>query len=208
MTALDKPTRRVAIALALAAGAALTLSACGSGQISQTASQVAAINGNFANVGQLALRNVHVVYPNSEEYSIEPGGNAVLAFTVINNSEETADKLTRISTDFAKSVSIGDAVGGLEIAPQTALAAGTPAQDAEESSEAGSRTSENADSPSDLALVVLNDLREGVRPGLTFPVTFSFQKAGNVTVSVPVDAGHETERHVSEKSASSAAHGH
>ena len=51
MTALNKPTRRVATAVALAAGAAIALSACSAGQITQTASQVAAVNGNSANVG-------------------------------------------------------------------------------------------------------------------------------------------------------------
>ncbi|MFZ2173088.1 MAG: hypothetical protein WAW17_03480 [Rhodococcus sp. (in: high G+C Gram-positive bacteria)] len=200
MTAFDKSTRRVATAVALAAGAALTLSACGSGQITQTSSQVAAVNGNTADLGDLALRNVHVVYPNSEEYSIEPGGNAVLAFTVINDSEATPDKLTKISTDFAKSVKIGESAGGLEIKPQTSLTAGTPEQDAAATGEAREEKDKPADAPTDVALVVLNDLEEGVRPGLTFPVTFTFAKAGDVTVQVPVDAGHETERHVSDKS--------
>ncbi len=54
MTALKAPTRRVVTALALAAGATLTLSACGAGQISQTAIQVAAINGNNAEVGSIS----------------------------------------------------------------------------------------------------------------------------------------------------------
>lgn len=64
-----------------------------------------------------------------------------------------------------------------------------------------------AEVPSDVVLVTLDDLKEGVRPGLTFPVTFTFEKAGEVTVSVPVDAGHETERHVSDKSAGTQAEG-
>ncbi len=74
MTAIRKPTRRVATAIALAAGAAIALSACGSGQVSQTAVQQAAVNGNSADLGEIALRNVHIAYPpSSEEYSIEPG---------------------------------------------------------------------------------------------------------------------------------------
>ena len=87
MTAIDAATplgrhRRVATTLALLAGGALALTACGSGQISQTATQVAAVNGNSADVGDIQLRNVHVVYPNSQEYSIEPGGTVELGFTV------------------------------------------------------------------------------------------------------------------------------
>jgi len=183
------------------------LSACSAGQITQTSSQVAAVNGNSANVESIALRNVHVVYPNSAEYSLEPGGNAVLAFTAINNNEDTPDKLTKISTDYAQSVTLGDKTGGLEIAPQTALVADLPGEDAAESAEAAGQSAGDADAPTDVVLVTLNNLKEGVRPGLTFPVTFEFEKAGNVTVSVPVDAGHETERHVSDTSPGTEAEG-
>ncbi|MFE7415614.1 hypothetical protein [Rhodococcus sp. NPDC057529] len=207
MTALDKSTRRVATAVALAAGAALVLSACSAGQITQTSSQVAAVNGNSAEAGSIALRNVHVVYPDSAEYSLEPGSNAVLAFTAINNNEDTPDKLTRISTDFAQSVTLGEKSGGLEIPPQSALVAGLPLGDAEAGADAAAETDETADAPTDVVLVTLNSLKEGVRPGLTFPVTFAFEKAGDITVSVPVDAGHETERHVSDKSPGTEAEG-
>lgn len=208
MTALDKSTRRVATAVALVAGGALTLSACGAGQISQTATQVAAVNGNTAELGPLALRNVHVVFPNSEEYSLEPGGDAVLAFTAINDSENTPEKLTGITTDFAGSVSIAGEAGTADIAPQTSLGAGTSTEDASGQAEADAQNPGNADAPSDLVLVVLEDLKEGVRPGLTIPVTFSFANAGDVTVSVPVDAGHQLERDVSDKSPVEAEGGH
>lgn len=79
MTALNTSTRRVATAVALAAGATLALSACGAGQITQTSDQVAAINGTSTDAGTIALRNVHIIYPDSEEYSIEPGGTACWA---------------------------------------------------------------------------------------------------------------------------------
>ncbi|WP_430330740.1 hypothetical protein [Rhodococcus sp. ACT016] len=191
MTALNaSPTRRVATAVALAAGATLVLSACGAGQISQTATQAAAVNGNQATSGNIALRNVHVVYPNSEDYSIEPGGSAQLAFTAVNLSEHQTDRLTGIKSDYAGSVTIDDKAGTREIKPQAALGAGNPDVSVPE------------EAPETLSLidVTLDDIREGVRPGLTFPVTFTFQNAGDVVVQVPVDAGHEAERHESEKS--------
>ncbi|MCA1008519.1 hypothetical protein LCL87_22655 [Rhodococcus hoagii] len=191
MTALTaSPTRRVMAAVALAAGATLLLSACGAGQISQTATQVAAINGNQATSGDIALRNVHVVYPNSEEYSIEPGGDAQLAFSAVNLSESKTDRLKDIKTDFAGSVKIDEKDGTLEIKPQSALGAGNPDVSVPEQA------------PEHLSLidVTLVDIREGVRPGLTFPVIFTFEKAGDIVVQVPVDAGPTTERHESEKS--------
>lgn len=212
MTAFDNSTRRVATAVAIAAGAAFALSGCSAGQVTQTSSQVAAVNGNSADLGAIDLRNVHVQYPNSEEYSIEPGGNAVLAFTAINNSLDTPDKLTGITTEFAGTVVIAGEAGGRVIAPATSLSAGAPADAADPDhaaeAEAEKQTDENADAPSDLVLVVMQDLEEGVRPGLTVPVTFTFEKAGAVTVAVPVDAGHETERHVSEQSPVEGTGGH
>ncbi|AVP70851.1 hypothetical protein GS894_01585 [Rhodococcus hoagii] len=191
MTALTaSPTRRVMAAVALAAGATLMLSACGAGQISQTATQVAAINGNQATSGDIALRNVHVVYPNSEEFSIEPGGDAELAFTAVNLSESKSDRLKSIKTDYAGSVKIDEKDGTLEIKPQFALGAGNP--DVSVPEEAPEHVS--------LIDVTLQDIREGVRPGLTFPVIFTFENAGDIVVQVPVDAGPKTERHESEKS--------
>jgi len=60
----------------LAAGVALGAGACGSGQISQTANQVAAVDGGSARTQDLSVSNVHVVKPDAE------GAEAKLAFTV------------------------------------------------------------------------------------------------------------------------------
>lgn len=203
MTAIRKPTRRVATAIALAAGAAIALSACSSGQVSQTAIQQAAVNGNGAEIGDIALRNVHIAYPSSQEYSIEPGGTAVLAFTIVNDSLETTDKLVSITTDYAARVVAGEEFAGLTLKPQTSLQAGELPADASAEAEAEKQAAnkdENDDAPDALLLVVLEDIKAGVRPGLTIPMTFKFEKAGSVTVQVPVDAGPQLERNVSEKS--------
>nr|WP_068022384.1 hypothetical protein [Nocardia mexicana] len=92
------PRSAVAVA-ALAAGAALALSGCGAGQISQTASQVAAVNGNSADVGQVALRDVRILLPQSEQYTNAKGGKAVLAFSAVNAGESKSDELTSITSD-------------------------------------------------------------------------------------------------------------
>ena len=203
MTAPNAPTRRVATALALAAGAVLTLSACGAGQISQTATQVAAINGNSGDVGQIALRNVHVIYPNSEEYSLEPGGKAALGFSIVNLDPYTEDTLTGISTDFAAAATGAEDV---TIPPGRSVVAGLPPAQAAEAEElvidespkpAGDEEEPDTSVP---VAVELTGLKEGVRPGLTIPVTFTFAKAGDVTIRVPVDAGPMLERDKSDKS--------
>ncbi|CCQ14821.1 putative uncharacterized protein [Rhodococcus sp. AW25M09] len=190
MTAIDTATplgrhRRTATALALLAGGAFALTACGAGQISQTATQVAAVNGSSADVGDIQLRNVHVVYPNSQEYSIEPGGTVELGFTAINSSPADADELTDISSPEAQVTIVDEAESGsTEIAPLTALGAGSPAD----------TQLDDPLLPIQLIKVEMADISENVRPGLTLPVTFEFAKAGEVVVNVPVDAGHELER--------------
>lgn len=186
----NRKTRRLASAVAIAAGGVLTLSACGAGQISQTADQVAAVNGNFADAGSISLRNVHVVYPQTEEYSIEPGGKVELGFLAVNNSPDTADTLTGISTTAASSIAVGEEPGGTEIAPLTALGAGTPIDN----------QVDDPGIPLQFILVELNGIGEEVRPGLTVPITFTFEKAGDVEVNVPIDAGHVLPRDVSDKS--------
>ncbi|TQF75075.1 copper chaperone PCu(A)C [Rhodococcus spelaei] len=198
MTALNASTRRVATAVALAAAAAISLSACSAGQITQTATQVAAVNGNYANQGDVSLRNVHIVFPQSEEYSLEPGGTAALAFTAVNNDEHRSERLGRITTDYAKSVTIAGEAGGRVIEPQTSLGAGVRA----------ATVLDNPEDPTQLVLVTLDGIKEGVRPGLTVPITFTFERAGDITVQVPVDAGPTTERHESAASGSAGSESH
>ncbi|MBS9374089.1 hypothetical protein [Rhodococcus sp. B50] len=203
MTALKAPTRRVVTALALAAGAALTMSACSAGQITQTSTQVAAINGSNVDAGSLALRNVHVIYPDSEEYSIEPGGTALLGFTIVNLDPYVGDNLTGISTDFAASVT-GTPI---EVPPQSSVVAGVSEANAAlvEEVDESPRPNSTEETPSPAPAAVVNNvelvnLSEGVRPGLTIPVTFTFAEAGDVTLSVPIDAGPELPRDESELS--------
>lgn len=135
MTALKAVTapkgarRRMVTVAALAAGAAIALSGCGAGQISQTAQQVAAVNGNHADVGRIALRNVHIVYPGEgTAYNNAKGGKALIALSIINNGESVPDELTSITTDLG-TVKITPASGKsvVELAPQqTVVAANQP----------------------------------------------------------------------------------
>ncbi|MFD5868810.1 hypothetical protein ACFWGD_09400 [Corynebacterium sp. NPDC060344] len=77
---LKSVVRRGAIAT-VAAASAVALAACGAGQISQTANQVAAVDGaqneQEAEVGGVAIRDAHIV--------VDPdSGDAALKFTVSN----------------------------------------------------------------------------------------------------------------------------
>ncbi|MFR9752829.1 hypothetical protein ACL02S_17590 [Nocardia sp. 004] len=216
MTAPKGARRRMVPVAALAAGAVLALSGCGAGQISQTASQVAAVNGNRADVGSIALRNVHIVYPaEGTEYTNAKGGKAVIALSFINNSEYGSDELVGVTTDLGP-VEITPATGEstVELGPQQIVvaqslpgehdadSATTDSQDADhQDSEAGETTAD--DPESNPVLIEITDLSEDITPGLTYDISFDFEKNGTVQLSVPVDAGIHTERHESDLSRSS-----
>ncbi|MEU6187058.1 hypothetical protein [Nocardia sp. NPDC047038] len=229
MTAPKGARRRMVTVAALAAGAAIALSGCGAGQIAQTAEQVAAVNGNHADVGRIALRNVHIVYPSEgTAYNNAKGGKALIALSIINNGESVPDELTSITTDLG-TVKITPASGKsvVELAPQqTVVAASQPVKreaastttSAAPTTSAGAPTSaprsaaptttaESHGSPAaaedpeaNPILIEITGLTKDIAPGLTYNVSFNFKQNGTVQVQVPVDAGQHTERHESDKS--------
>nr|WP_067531445.1 hypothetical protein [Nocardia crassostreae] len=199
--------RRAVTVAAFAAGAVLALSGCGAGQISQTATQVAAVNGNEANVGQIALRDVRILLPQSEQYTNAKGGSAVLAFSAVNLGEFKSDELVSITSDLG-AVKIG---GKIELGPQKTVVANLPAGagaaeaagdhgDSHDATTPAAPAESKTDPDATPVLIEITGLTKDVTPGLTYPVTFNFKENGTVVVNVPVDAGHELERVVDEKS--------
>lgn len=225
VTALKKARRRMVPVAALAAGAAIALTGCSSGQISQTADQVAAINGNHADIGKVALRNVHIVFPaQGTEYNNTKGGKAIIALSIINNSPSVPDELTSLTTDLG-TVKITPAAGKstVELSPQQTVVAATkpvkaatPAGDAHAApTSSAAPTSAKPDAHSadhaDVAeatvdpearpiLIEITGLTKDITPGLTYNVAFNFKQNGTVQVQVPVDAGAATARQESDKS--------
>ncbi|MFF0541826.1 hypothetical protein ACWEVD_30215 [Nocardia thailandica] len=217
MTALKAVTapsarRRMVTVAALAAAGAVALSGCGAGQHTQTSSQVAAINGNNADIGQIALRDVQIVLPpaGSADYALTKGGKAVIALSIINDGEIVTDELTSVTTDLGQ-VKI-TAPGGdpaFKIAPQQTVVAGKPATSA-----ATGGTDDHHGTPAPSAApdkpatdpeakpgsIEIQGLVKDIVPGLTYTVTFNFKDAGTIQVQVPVDAGPDTVRVVNEKS--------
>ncbi len=111
--------RRSAV-LTVAALSAITLTACSAGQITQTDTQVAAVNGAEINTSAegLVLRDATVI--------VDENNKASLKFTVLNNDPKTkAHKLLSVLVD-GKSVDVPEdltvAAGGtLVVAPKSAL---------------------------------------------------------------------------------------
>ncbi len=150
--------RHLIFPVAVAMAAALTMSGCAAGQISQTADQVAAIDGANATVGDLGVRNAQFATPAGQAW--KAGTDVPLLFWVTNDGLSN-DTLTQVSTPAAASVVIsGEAV----VPGSTHLEFGTDSK----------------------VTVTLKGLAADLPYGISVPVTFVFAKAGQLTTNVPV----------------------
>lgn len=184
--------RRSSVLAALATcgvAASVVLSGCSAGQVSQTATQEPAVNGTSGNIGNIALRNVHLRAEQTTDY-VQPGTEVELLFVAANNSPDVADKLVSITSD------IGEVTltGGGDLPVNGSLLVGAPD---------GQISALQSVEPTDAAEARV-DLSKPISNGLTYDFTFTFEKAGQTTVPVPISAG-ETPRR--EEAGSSAGHG-
>lgn len=121
-----KSARLGLVPAALGVGAALVLAGCGAGQITQTDTQVAAVNGAEGRVGSIAVRGVEFVYPASGENHYPVGSDAPLLLTIAN--EGTAgDELVSVTSPVAGNVRIeGSTEGSITIPAGHAIVAKAP----------------------------------------------------------------------------------
>lgn len=164
------------LAAAFAIGGALV--GCSSGQVSQMTTQEPAVNGTSANLGAIALRNVHLRAEQVTDF-VRPGTEVELIFQASNSSPDEADKLESITSDVGTVTLTGDttlpASGVLTVgAPDGQI---TPLESIE--------AAEAAEAAVELTKPITN--------GLTYDFTFKFEKAGEAKVRVPISAG-ETPR--------------
>lgn len=186
MSDLRNSARRLSSATAIAAiglAVAFGSTACSAGQVSQTANQLAAVNGSAATVGSMAVRDVHIIYPADEADAVfGNGGPFEIAFLIANESDVDTDRLVSISAPEGTVTIEGDT----EIAPNQALKAGAPAA----LYAPGHTTVVNGvEIPDKRITVTLDGTGETVAPGLTTELVFEFEKAGEVTLHSPVDVG-------------------
>jgi copper(I)-binding protein len=169
--------RRTSWVAALAAGGligAVALAGCGTGQLSQTSSQESAVDGNHAVINNVALRNVRIQALQQGDF-LRPGATVDLVLVVINQSPDVTDKLVGISTDIGKVTVTGDPTlpaGGT-------LFVGNPNGQNRKAVDAV----EAADSVK--ATVALD---KQITNGPNYNFTFTFEKAGSVSLAVPISA--------------------
>lgn len=89
--------RRGVAAVALGAGAALALSACGAGQITQTDTQMSAVTGSVAHSknGDITLNDVQLVLASQD--ALKAGNPLHLTFTAANANADHAYDLEKIT---------------------------------------------------------------------------------------------------------------
>jgi copper(I)-binding protein len=152
----------------------VALAGCSAGQVSQTANQHSAVDGNQAVVKDIALRNVRIQARQNSDF-LRPGTTVDLVAVVINQSQDQPDKLVGVSSDIGKVTVTGNAT----LPPGGTLFVGTPkgqnpkALDAVEAAEAVKAT---------VALV------KPITNGPNYNFTFDFEKAGRVSLPVPISA--------------------
>jgi copper(I)-binding protein len=157
------PTVRLRRGLA-GAVAALTIGAsvltgCAAGQISQTADQIANVDGAQGTVGPIGVRQALLATPEGANYA--KGSQAPLTLWISNDSQDP-DTLTGISTD-AGTVKI---TGTATVGPRSLLQIG--GDDA-------------------AVTAMLTGLTRELNYGISVPMTFSFAKAGQLSLNVPIE---------------------
>ena len=169
---MNRSSIRLLVAIAGAA-AAVTLAGCGTGQLSQTADQAPAVDGTQATQGNIALRDIRIRAEQAKDY-IQPGQKVELVFTATDQSPKAqdGDELVDITTDVGKVTLSGEKTlpaGGV-------LLVGTPAAEL--------RQSRNDVSAATAAVA----LSEPITNGVNYKFTFTFAKAGSITVEVPISS--------------------
>ena len=164
---------------ACGAAAAVVLSGCSAGQVSQTATQEPAVNGTSVNVGPIALRNIHLRATQTTDY-IQPGREVELLFQASNNSPDVNDKLVSITSEYGEVSLTGDT----SVPANGVLVVGSPD---------GQITPLESVQPAEAAEAMVT-LTERITNGLTYDFTFTFEQAGENTVAVPISAGESARR--------------
>lgn len=169
---------------ACALAAAVVLSGCGVGQVSQTSVIEPAVNGTRATLKNITLRNVHLRAPQVGDY-LQPGRNIELLLLATNESPVTSDKLLGITSDIGTVTLTGDG----SIPANGVLVVGTPD---------GQATPLDKVEAADAAKATVA-LAKPITNGLTYDFTFTFEKAGQARVPVPISAGEAPRRDSSAK---------
>jgi copper(I)-binding protein len=172
----SRSSRRSAKLAVLASGALIgvaAISGCSAGQIAQTAMEKPAVDGNQATVNNVALRDVHISARQTGDY-LRPGATVDLALVAVNESPDITDRLVGITTDIGKVTVTGDAT--LPASGVLFVGQNGQTQKSDKVVESGNTVK---------ATIALT---KPITNGPNYDVTFNFDKAGPISVPVPISA--------------------
>lgn len=152
--------------------ASVALTGCGAGQVTQTSTQQAAVNGASGDVGDgIALRDVWIPFPPGGKAEYPVGSKVPVLATVVNDGR-SPDELLSVTSPVAGQVVVA---GDTRVPPGRNVVS----------------TSDRTDPRSPLisgTMQIVLTTTQPVRTGLDVPVTFRFREAGEVTLPVPMAA--------------------
>jgi hypothetical protein len=177
--------RRVLTALGVGLAVVGATAGCAAGQIAQTAQQVAAVDGAEGHVGPIALRTVKLQYPQGGRY--REGQSARLNLVMANQSDQD-DTLVAVRTDAAGNVTFspGSSLSDGASGSPSASATGSPSPSGGGTTSIPVGANRSVVAFADGPVITLVGLKQDLLAAETIPVTFSFEKAGDITLSVPV----------------------
>ncbi|GAB2470776.1 hypothetical protein GCM10027265_19780 [Jatrophihabitans fulvus] len=194
----------------LAAAAAAVTGACAAGQLAQTAYEKPSIDGNNASVGVIDLRGIALEAPEGKA-SYAKGSSIPMTLVIVNNGRAT-DTLTGVrtaaasgwgaypksaaseSSSSAAAPSFSDGETGVVGAPSSGAGSnGGAPEGGRQSVKILSLRRASFGVPDSNSDLLLTGTTRTLYPGSTIKVTFTFAKAGTVTVSVPVQIGERPE---------------
>jgi len=170
---VNRSKNRIPLAVIAVLGLAALLSGCGAGQVSQTALQDPAINGNKVTIQNVALRNIRIQAVQRGDF-LQPGRTVDLALVAVNESPDTTDNLVGITSEIGTVTVSGDTripAGGMLFIgePEGKYVAPGPID-------------------SNTAARATITLAKPITNGLNYHFTFKFEKAGQASVLVPISA--------------------
>ncbi|XVS64882.1 hypothetical protein ACQPYE_02115 [Actinosynnema sp. CA-299493] len=117
--------RRLAVVAALATGLGLVAAGCSAGQITQTDTQVAVVNGASGQAGDIAVRDAQFLFPTAHGY-YEEGDDAPIVVVIANNGAEV-DKLLGVTSESSEPAEV---TGDTRLEPASAIVGGADQDDA------------------------------------------------------------------------------
>lgn len=167
------PGRRARAALAITVVLPV-LAGCAAGQLAATARHVSTAGGANGQVGEIHVEHAQITFdgPVEGDAVYRPGAAAPLQVTIIN-SGDVADRLVAVSSPVASAVQL---TGDTRMPGGHALTAGYDDPLAA------------VTLPKTTAIdITLAGLTTPLRAGLTYPVTFRFERAGELTLELPIE---------------------